>query len=143
MAVVSLVFDDIEVHKDKLEAVGKVENNITIKDVSEEKIDKDKFVNFAFEFVSNYYSKEGDKIANIVVGGRALFKDKDKVMKDILKTWEREKKIKPEVMTEVTNVILVKAQMEAIVIAKEVNLPSPIPLPRINANQSPAPREVG
>ena len=141
MAVVSLVFDDIEVHKDKLEAVGKVENNITIKDVYEEKIEKDKFVSFVFEFVSNYYSKDGDKIANIVVGGRAIYKEKDKVMKDILKTWEKEKKIKPEVMTEVTNVILVKAQMEAIVIAKEVNLPSPIPLPRINAN--PAPREVG
>ncbi len=141
MPVVSVVFDDIEVHKEKLEPVGKVENNITIKDVSEEKIDKDKFVNFVFEFTSNYYSKEGDRIANIVIGGRALFRDKDKVMKDILKTWEKEKKIKPEVMTEVTNVILVRAQMEAIVIAKEVNLPSPIPLPRISAK--PAPREVG
>ncbi len=141
MPVVSVVFDDIEVHKEKLEPVGKVENNITIKDVSEEKIDKDKFVNFVFEFTSNYYSKDGDRIANIVIGGRALFRDKDKVMKDILKTWEKEKKIKPEVMTEVTNVILVRAQMEAIVIAKEVNLPSPIPLPRISAK--PAPREVG
>ena len=141
MPVVSVVFDDIEVHKEKFEPVGKVENNITIKDVSEEKIDKDKFVNFVFEFTSNYYSRDGDKIANIIIGGRALFRDKDKVMKDILKTWEKEKKIKPEVMTEVTNVILVRAQMEAIVVAKEVSLPSPIPLPRISAK--PAPREVG
>ncbi len=141
MPVVSVMFDDIEVHKDKFEPVGKVENNITIKDVSEEKIEKDKFVNFNFEFVSNYYSKEGDKIASIVIGGRALFRDKDKLMKEIVKLWDKEKKIKPEVMTEVTNVILVRAQMEAIVMAKEVNLPSPIPLPRISAK--PAPKDVG
>ena len=62
-------------------------------------------------------------------------------MKSILKTWEKDKKIDKDVMTEVTNIILMRAQVEAIVAAKEVNLPSPIPLPRITSNE--VPKEIG
>ncbi len=141
MPIVSVMFDNIEANREEVISVGKVENNITIKDVVEEKIDKEKYVVFKFEFTSNYFSKDGDKIASILIGGRAIFKDKDKVLKDILKTWEKDRKIDPNVMTEVTNVILIKAQMEAIVLAKEINLPSPIPMPRISAK--PAPKDIG
>ena len=141
MPVISVVFDDVEAHKEKFEPVGKVENNVRIKDIREEKIDKEKYVDFMFEFTSYYYSKSGDKIAGITIGGKAIFKDKEKTMKDIVKKWEKDKKVEKGVMTDVTNVILMRSQIEAIVIAKEVNLPSPIPLPRISVKSTP--KEIG
>ncbi len=141
MPVISVVFDDVEAHKEKFEPVGRVENNVRIKDVREEKIDKENYVNFLFEFTSFYYSKNGEKIASIVIGGKAIYKDKEKKMKTIVKEWEKNKKIEKGMMTEVTNIILMRAQVEAIVIAKEVNLPTPVPLPRISVKSTP--REVG
>ena len=141
MPVISVVFDDIEIHKEKFEAIGKVENNVKIKDVREEKINDEKYVSFVFEFTTFYYSQSSEKIASIILGGRAVYKDKEKVMKNILKEWEKNKKIEKDRMTEVTNVILMRSQVEAIVAAKEVNLPSPVPLPRITPNE--VPKEIG
>ena len=141
MPVISVVFDDIEIHKERFETVGKVENNVKIEDVREEKINDEKYLGFIFKFTTFYYSHSGEKIASIILGGRAIYKDKDKVMKNILRTWEKDKKIEKDKMTEVTNVILMRSQVEAIVAAKEVNLPSPVPLPRITPSN--VPKEIG
>ncbi|AEH25469.1 hypothetical protein [Pyrococcus yayanosii] len=59
-----------------------------------------------------------------------LPRDRDKV-DEILDMWESEKKIPPELFTEVVNFTTVELMPLLIAIAKEMKIPYPIPVPRI------------
>ena len=48
---------------------------------------------------------------------------------------EKDKKIPKEVMTPVLNNILAKSNVEALVLSRELNLPPPIPLPKVEVKE--------
>jgi hypothetical protein len=135
MTVVGLQINKIVV--DKIAPVkGKVSvnNNVAVKDV--EKTDltfgssKQDAVQFKFEFKASYEPK----IATMTFEGVVTYFDTPAAIEDIMKGWKKDKKVAPEIMSGVLNSILTRCNIEALLLSREVNLPPPIPMPKVKVN---------
>ena len=136
MTIVGLQFHKILVEK-HAPATGKVSvnNNVMVKDV--EKTDltfgasKQDVLKFTFEFKASYEPK----IATLTFEGTVTYFDKPAIVDELIKNWKKDKKIPPDIMSPILNSILTKCNVEALLLSREVNLPPPIPLPRVKVNQ--------
>ena len=115
-------------------AKGKIDinNNVSIKDLQEDNfaLGKDKQQNvlrFIFEFTSNYEPK----IGKILFEGELLYMEEPKKAKEILSGWKKDKKLPKELMGGLLNTILTKCNVQALILSQQVNLPPPIPLPKV------------
>ena len=132
MPVVGLQFNKITVEKfGPVKGKISVNNNVALKDI--EKTDmtigtsKQGALKFHFEFSANYEPK----LANITILGFLTFIEKPEAAKAIADSWKKDKKIPKEVMSSVLNTVLSRCNIEAMLLAREVNLPPPIPLPKV------------
>lgn len=132
MPIVGIQFNKIVVEKfNPVKGKVQVNNNVILKDV--EKMDlqlggsKQAGLKFLFEFTANYEPK----IANMTLNGALTFFEKPEKVKEIADGWKKDKKLAKELMSSVLNTILSRCNMEAIFFAREVNLPPPIPLPKV------------
>ncbi|MBI2650843.1 hypothetical protein HYX01_00015 [Candidatus Woesearchaeota archaeon] len=118
-----------EAAKDKIN----VSNNVSISDIEEKKLsigsEKQKILGFSFEFISKY---EPD-IGSIKLNGEILVMDDSSKAKDVLDGWKKGKKIPKEIMTDILNAILAKCHIHALILSEEINLPPPVPLPKLQA----------
>lgn len=118
-------------------AKGKIDinNNVSIKDVQEDdfSLGKDKKQNvlrFIFEFTSKYEPNVG----NILFEGELLYMEEPKKAKEILADWKKDKKLSKDLMAGLLNTILTKCNIQALILSQQVNLPPPIPLPKVQIN---------
>jgi len=132
----------INIHKmnaeRNLESAGgqiKINNNVSIKNVEDLAFDVEgkKGLKFSFSFNCNY---EPD-LGKIEVEGQILFVESAAKVEEIKKGWEKSKKIPMDVMEQVVNAALHKGNIQAIKISEEVNLPSPLPLPKVRTGPEP------
>ncbi len=135
MTVVGLQLNKIIVEKTSpVKGKVSVNNNVAVKDV--EKTDltfgasKQDALKFTFEFKASYEPK----IATITLEGTVTYFDKPATIEEINKGWKKDKKVPPEVMTPILNSILTKCNVEALLLSREVNLPPPIPMPRVRVD---------
>lgn len=112
---------------------GKIDinNNVSIKDVREDSLslgkDQQNVIKFIFEFTSKYEPS----IGTILFEGELLYLEESKKAKEILNSWKKDKKIPKELMEGLLNTILTKCNVQALILSQEVNLPPPIPLPKV------------
>ena len=59
------------------------------------------------------------------------------MIKEIIAEWKKDKKIKKELMGGILNTVLTKSNVQALIISQQVNLPPPIPLPKVNVSSKP------
>ena len=134
MTILGFNFTKIEAEK-KAGVKGKINinNNVTIKDIGE--IDfsigkqKQNALKFVFQFVSSYEPGLG----KIQFEGEILYLGDDKKNKEILANWKEDKKVPKDIMANMLNTILVKCNVQALIISQDLNLPPPIPLPKVEA----------
>ena len=131
MAVVGFSFTKVNAEK-KQPVKGKISinNNVTVKNIEEISlaIGKDqKGLKFSFEFTAKY----DPEVANINLDGEVVYMAKADEAKDILAKWKKEKKIAPGVMGKVLNTALAKCNIQALILSNDLNLPAPIPLPKV------------
>ncbi|HZX12498.1 MAG TPA: hypothetical protein VFE88_03500 [Candidatus Nanoarchaeia archaeon] len=81
---------------------------------------------FNFEFKVVY----GD-IGNIDLAGYLLYADEPKKLKEIVETWEKEKRLPALLVQQVLNAILVKCNVKALELAQDVGLPPHFELPKL------------
>ena len=119
-------------------AKGKIDinNNVAIKDVQEDSfaLGKDKEQNvlrFIFEFTSKYEPSVG----TILFEGELLYMEEQKKSREILSGWKKDKKIPKELMAGLLNTILTKCNVQALILSQEINLPPPIPMPKVQIGQ--------
>lgn len=119
-------------------ARGKVDikNNVAIIDVIAADLtlgkDKNNAVKFVFEFSSAY--EPG--IGKILLQGEVLFMDDSAKITGHLDSWKKDKKVSPEVMPAILNTVFSKCHIQALIISQEVNLPSPIPMPKLGITRA-------
>jgi hypothetical protein len=113
----------------------KINNNVSLKDVDEMSfsVEGKKGLKFTFEFTCNYEPELG----KIEIEGQILFVDEEEKVSKIKESWDKEKKIPMEVMEQIVNAALHKGNIQAIKISEEVNLPSPLPLPKVRTGEAP------
>ncbi len=131
MPVVGLQLNKILVEK-HLPVKGKIQvnNNVSLTNVEKAEFAvgaKQASAKFHFEFTAKYEPK----IADILLVGFLTFVDKEDSVKSILDGWKKDKKLPKDIMSSVLNVVLSRCNVEALLLAREVNLPPPIPLPKV------------
>lgn len=132
MAIVNITFNKISAER-RAGVLGKINisNNVSVKDVSEADFNigstKQKGLKYSYEFSSKFEPKVG----SIIIEGDVLVLEETKKVNEILKGWKKNKKIDKEILAPVINMILSKCNIKALILSQDVNLPSPIPLPRV------------
>jgi len=106
-----------------------IQNNVAIKDIEKLEFDKEgkNGLKFTFEFNCTYEPNYG----KIEVAGQVFYVDEAKIINDIKKEWDTNKKIDSQVMEPIINAALHKGTIQAIKIAEDADLPSPLPLPKV------------
>jgi hypothetical protein len=136
MTIVGFNFAKIDAEK-KEAAKGKISinNNVVIKTVEEKKIslsnDKQKVLSFNYEFIAKY----DPDVGSIKIYGDVLFMETTAKAKEILDGWKKDKSLPKEIMPPVLNTILNKCNVQALILSEQVNLPPPIPLPKLQPAQ--------
>lgn len=133
MAIVGFNFEKIVAEKNEpISGRINISNNVAIKNVGETDLSlgkaSQKGVKFDFEFTSTY----DPKIGNILLKGNVLFVDEAKKIKEILSAWKKNKNIPQDIMSNLMNTILNKCNIEALILSRDINLPAPVPLPKVN-----------
>ena len=133
MTIVKINLHKVHAERD-LDAKGgqiKINNNVSVKNVEEMSfaVEGKKGLKFTFSFNCNYEPNLG----KIDVEGQVLFVEDEAKIKEIKDTWDKDKKIPMDIMEQVVNAALHKGNIQAIKISEEVSLPSPLPLPKVQA----------
>ena len=136
MTIVGFNFTKIEAEKKEM-IKGKINinNNVNINQVEEKDLSlgnqKQKVLTFNFEFIAKY----DPNIGSIKFTGEVLFMGDAKQTKEILDGWKKNKKLPKEVMPNILNTIMSKCNIQALILSEQINLPPPIPLPKLQAAQ--------
>jgi len=134
MGMISFNFTKMDIEKKKA-VTGKVNigNNVVIKEVSEKDISfaKDqKGIQFNFEFTSKYEPDYG----YINLNGEVLYLEEKARAKEIIDDWKKNKRVEKELMANVLNNVLMKCNIQALILSQSINMPPPIPLPKVNVD---------
>ena len=109
----------------------KIRNNASITNILEEKLpiegSKGEVLKFNFEYITSYEPEIGE----IELKGHVLYLDDTKKIKEILKSWKKDKKIPQELMQQLLNTIIRRSSIKALTLSEELNLPPQIPLPKL------------
>jgi hypothetical protein len=134
--IIATNFTKIMVEKTKA-AKGKlsISNNVAINNVEGSEIavgaTKQSSLKFTFEFTAKY----DPGVGNIVLNGELIYLEKPEKVKEIAAEWKKTKKVPKEMMASVLNNILSKCNIEALILSREINLPPPVQLPRVNVKK--------
>jgi hypothetical protein len=144
MAIVGFEFTKIEVQKQET-AKGKINisNNVGIVDVQKSNLELGKTKQSGVRFLFEYKSLYEPKFAKIELGGIILYLTDDKSAKEIVESWKKEKKIKKEIAEKIMNSILTKCNIQSIILSNTVNLPPPVPMPKVNTAPVPTAEKKG
>ncbi|MBT4651435.1 hypothetical protein HOC13_02830 [Candidatus Woesearchaeota archaeon] len=108
-----------------------IENNVSLRGVEPMKFEKEgkKGLLFDFSFVCNYKPELG----NIDVEGHVVFVEEAKLIDEIQESWKKDKRVPTTVMEQIMNAALHKGHVQAIKVAEDVGLPSPLRLPQVSS----------
>ncbi len=84
---------------------------------------------FHFNFVYDYEPE----VAKMIVDGRVLYTGKKEDVKKLLENWVKNKILPPEIMENVANLAMNRANIECVKLADVLDLPCPLPIPRFKA----------
>jgi len=140
--IVGFSFTRLEGEK-KTPVRGKVsiKNNVSLQDVSDAGLTMaqgKKGVKIHFLFQTQYEPAVG----NLKFEGDVILLEDDKHADALLKTWEKEKQLPKEIMLNLLNYILERSNVQALLMARDLALPAPIPMPKVNVQNQPAARKV-
>ena len=132
MTVIGFSFTRMLVEKNNpVKGKVSINSNVGIKEVEETKLNINtakKALKVNFEFVSVY----DPNIGKISLEGEVVYLvDKDK-SDETLKNWKKNKKLDQEMMNNILNHVLAKCNIEALILSRDINLPPPIPLPKVS-----------
>ena len=135
MSIVGFTFHKIVAEKNtKAKAFTKldVNNNVAITDI--EQVDdfplgksKQEALKFLFEYTTRYVPDIGE----MFMTGEIIYLGDPKRNEEILKRWKKDKKLVTEVSNDIINNILMRCNIESLILSRDINLPPPIPLPRV------------
>jgi hypothetical protein len=121
----------------KAPPVGKlsINSNVNITNINMIKLniakEEEPALKIEFEFNTRY---EKD-FASILMNGDVIYIGEKKVLEKAVKDWKEKKDIDKNIKKEAMNLILARCNIAAILVAREFNLPSPIPMPRVEEKE--------
>jgi len=90
-----------------------------------------------FRFSANYRAQTEEVIGLIKIEGNLVYQGK---AREVVKQWSSTQNMPPEVASEIHTAIMTTCIPEAVMIARDLRLPPPIPMPTVNVQ---APQKPG
>ena len=132
MTVVGLTFTKIHAERGAADKGQiKIGNSVTIEEVKKSNISLGSQSQEGLKFSFTYKSTYEEDFGVIELYGNLIFLDEPKKVEDVLKSWTEKKQLPPEVMKESLNAVLGRCNIQAIFLSREINLPPPVPLPKV------------
>jgi hypothetical protein len=133
MAILSFGFNKIAVErKGPIKGKLSINHNAKINDVKSAEVklgtSKQPSIRVSFEYTATY----DPGVAQIQLAGELVWVDVQANIDKIMQEWEKTKKLPKETMVPIYNRVLQRSVMQALSLSKELNLPPPIKLPRLN-----------
>ncbi|MCK5025944.1 MAG: hypothetical protein KAS15_05095 [Nanoarchaeota archaeon] len=137
MVVVGFNFTKMEIErKNPVKGKVKITNNVAIKKVELQDLalgnTKQQGLKVTFEFITKYETNIGE----IKLIGDLVFMSEEKKLKEVADQWKKDKSVPKDVMTHILNNILNKCNVQALIMSQQMNLPAPIPLPKVNVGEA-------
>lgn len=133
MAIVGFNFTNISAEKTG-NVTGKINinNNVMLTEASEVDVNlgsqDSKGLLLKFKYTCEYQPKVG----KVSFDGDVISMEKAEVVKEAVESWKKNKKIQEDLTRQVLSYVLNKCTIQAIILSKDLGLPAPIPLPKIN-----------
>ncbi len=117
----------------------RINNNVSLKNVEnlDITVPEKKGLKFTFNFNCVYEPELG----KIEVEGQVLYVNDKEHIDDIKKGWDENKRVPMNVMEQIVNAALHKGNIQAIKISEDINLPSPLPLPKVKPGPTPVKKQ--
>ena len=135
MSIVGFNFTKISAER-KNAVVGTVNinNNISLKDMTEAKLGLAGGTRGALTITFAFKSEYMPDHATLLLEGDVLTLVDAKLIPGMLESWSKTKSIPKEIAQQLMNYILDRCNIQALLLAKDLNLPSPVPLPKVQVN---------
>ena len=137
MSIVGFSFLKFDAER-KAPAVGgniEINHNVSIKNVVKTNLNvggnKSDVLRVEFDFVVNY----SNNVGKIAIVGDVIYADTKEIIEETAKGWDIDKKLNSLVHEEVVKFIYTKAIVKALELSDSLNLPSPIPMPKVNFSE--------
>ncbi|MBR9701252.1 hypothetical protein GOV11_05295 [Candidatus Woesearchaeota archaeon] len=139
MNIVGFNFTKIFAERRKA-AVGKINitNNISLRDVKETKIGLGGN-RAAISVLWAFQSKYGPDVADVKMEGEVLILEDPKKAEELIKEWKTNKRLPPALAQTVMNHVLDRCNIQSLLLSKDLNLPSPVPLPKVKVGVAKTP----
>ncbi len=130
--IIGFSFRKIHIEKktgvfDKLD----INSNVSIVDVVESDVAVGKTKQKGLTFIFEYTSKYAPNVADMLFTGEVIYLGDPKTHEEIMKGWKAGKKIPKDIMNELIDSLFMKCNMQAIILSRDLNLPPPVPMPRV------------
>jgi len=140
MPIVGFNFSKVYVEKkSKIDDTPNIQikNSAVITDVVEEKLPTGKAKSDGLRFDFKFSLQYEPNVGEIELIGFIYYLDEPETIKNIFKSWKKDKKISKELTVHIINTVLFKGSIKALALSQEVNLPPHLPLPAVNPKASP------
>ena len=136
MTIVGFNFTKISGEKkDPVQGKISIQNNVSIKKMEDSKMgngtNNQAGLKITFEFTSTYMPD----YANMIMEGNLIYLTEEKKAKDALLKWKKDKKLPNDMMLPVMTSVLNNSNIQALLLSRELGLPAPIQLPRVEINE--------
>ncbi|MEK6822711.1 MAG: hypothetical protein AABY13_02690 [Nanoarchaeota archaeon] len=111
----------------------KINNNVQIRDIAKADLNVGNMKQPALRFEFEYKTEYLPKVAEIVMSGNMIYLTAADKIESILNDWKKDKKAPKDITTDVINNLLTRCNIEALLLSREMGLPSPIPMPKVTA----------
>lgn len=109
-----------------------VDHSPSIEEVEETKVNTPSGQVNALRIKFRYEVNFDPKIGQGFLEGNVLFRPEEVKMEDVLERWDEENEIHGSIFMEVINPVIDKVMPSVFSVCNDLNLPSPVPLPRIS-----------
>ena len=132
MALIGFHFKKMVAEKKKaLTGKVNVNSNISVVNAKEAKVSMGKSKQAGIEFTFSFVVKYTPDIALIDLEGAVVYLGTEEKVKETLKEWENGKKIPHDVIEEVYNYLLVRCNVQALILGRDMQLPPHVQMPKV------------
>jgi hypothetical protein len=132
MTIIGFSFRKIVAEKGETTATKvNISNNVSLKKVEEANIPVGKGNQKALRFTYEYTTKYEPNTGSMLIEGDVLYLAAEDVVEKTVKNWKKTKKVDKEILAPVLNTVLNKCSIKGILLSQDLNLPSPMQMPRV------------
>ena len=138
MAIVGFNFTKINAEKTG-DISGKISinNNIMITDAKEVDVSLGDSDNTGLLLKFKYICQYEPKVGKLTLEGDVVALEKSDMVKKCVDSWKKDKKIDAGLSAQVLSHVLSKSTIQSIVLTRDLGLPAPIPMPKIQDKPKP------